>query len=215
MVAAIVVVALVGVTIASRTHHSSRRTTRRRPTTSRTNIDLNDQPTRDDAALPVPRRRPGADRRPERATARRHRHRPRQSTPNVSGLPLGPVTIVAHSGTHRRRARRRAALLVHAARTPVAHRVDADTAFPSAHAGRLWLASHASRPRCPATPIASLVPASPRRVRRSARRRAGLLVVDEGRSARCSPPPARAAPRLLVGSAGHRDRRASPTASRG
>jgi hypothetical protein len=141
VVAVIVAIALVGVTIAGRTHHSSRRTTSPTTNANRTNIDLNDRPAPTNpffAPLHV-----GAQMLTGGLSGLRlfDTDTGRQSTPNVSGLPPGPVTIVAHSGTTVA-VRLDAGLFWFSLPDLVAHHVDADTAFPSAHAGRLWLASH-------------------------------------------------------------------------
>jgi hypothetical protein len=139
VIAVIVIVALVGVTIASRTHHTSSRTTAPTSDAQRTNIDLHDRPT---PATPLFSLNIGAQLLTGGLSGLRvvDTDTGRQSTPNVSGLPPGPVTIVAHSGTTVA-VRGDTGLYWFSLPDRVAHKVDADTAFPSAHAGRLWLAS--------------------------------------------------------------------------
>jgi hypothetical protein len=67
------------------------------------------------------------------------------TTPAISGLPLGSVTIVAHSGgtVAVRAAFQLFWFTMPSGRTSsVAHGVDGDTAFPAARRGYLWIASH-------------------------------------------------------------------------
>ena len=139
IVAAIVVVALVGVTIASWTRHSSRRATSTTTDASHTNIDLRDHAIR---AAPLFPFRVGAQLLTGGTTGLRlvDTETGQATIPAVTGLPIGAVTIVAHSG---------AAVAVRAAThlywftmtDRVAHRFDATVAFASAQPGYLWLAS--------------------------------------------------------------------------
>lgn len=137
--AAIVVAALVAVTIASWTHHSSSRASSTTTDASHTNIDLRDQAVQASPLFPF---RVGVELLTGGTTGLRlvDTETGLASIPNVTGLPLGPVTVVAHSGSTV--AVRAAAHLYWFTMTVgIAHRLDADAAFASARPGHLWFAS--------------------------------------------------------------------------
>jgi hypothetical protein len=140
VIALAVLVALVAATIASRTQHASRRTTA--TTDARhTNIDLgNQQGTRTPTALfPF---RVGAQilTGGARGLQMTDTDTGRITLPHITGLPPGPVAIVAHSGGTIA-ARAGSHLYWFSMPSGIAHRFDAATAFASAQPGHLWLAS--------------------------------------------------------------------------
>ena len=97
----------------------------------------------------------------------------RVTTPRITGLPQGPVTIVAHSGGTIA-VRADSHLYWFSMPSGVAHRLDADTAFASAQGGHLWLASQRFATEVPGAtvPAATNGPAI-------GATRAGLLVVTK------------------------------------
>jgi len=137
VIAVLVIVALLGLSIASRLNHSSRRAASTADATH-TNIDLNDGRT---ASAPLFPFRVGAQILTGGARGLRlvDTDTGLVSLPNITGLPRGPVTIVAHSGTTVA-VRAAAHMYWFTAPNGIAHRLDADTAFASARFGYLWLA---------------------------------------------------------------------------